>query len=177
MRLFIALPLTDEVKNDICETIVRLKSNAHSGNFTSRAALHCVLNLIGEVATPDAAIAAMDSVECKPFDIEIGGYGISRRRTGNTHYSSVRPPYDELSELRDHLNKALEEQGLRPDTAEFKPTLTLGRDVETIGSFNPATFSRGVPKSHQHVDEIVLIKSEVVGGKQTYTPIHTRKFD
>ena len=107
MRLFIAVPLDEEVKNSICETIVSLKTNAHAGNFTSRAALHCVLNLIGEVASPDAAIAAMDSITAAPFDINIGGYGITKRRTGNIHWSTVKSPYDELAALREAINGAL----------------------------------------------------------------------
>jgi len=174
MRLFIAVPLDDEVKNAICETIVSLKTNAHSGSFTSRAALHCVLNLIGEVASPDAAIAAMDSITAAPFDINIGGYGITKRRTGNIHWSTVKAPYDELAALRESINEALAANGLREDTTEFKPTFTLGRDVETISTFNPATFSRTVQTVPQHVGEIILVKSEVVGGKQTYTTIYTK---
>jgi 2'-5' RNA ligase len=174
MRLFIAITFNDEVKNNLCEVIVRLKAQSFKGNFSSRSLLHATLAFIGETEETDKVIAAMDSVISAPFTIDLGGYGIFKKRTGNIHWAGIRIS-PELTDLHDKLITALKERGFAPDETEFNPHLTLGRDVETVASFNPAAFSRSVPKQQQFVTDITLMKSEHIGGKLTYTPVYIKK--
>jgi 2'-5' RNA ligase len=174
MRLFIALTFNDEVLNNLCEVIVRLKSQSFKGNFSSRSILHTTLAFIGETDKTDKVIAAMDSVTVPPFTVYLGGYGIFKKRTGNVHWAGIKVS-TELTELRGQLVSALEERGFVLDDAEFNPHLTLGREVETITSFNPATFSRSVPKQEQVITDITLMKSEHIDGKLTYTPVYIKK--
>ena len=174
MRLFVAVTLSDEVKNNLCEAIVRLQTASLKGNFSSRSTLHSTLAFIGETDDPDGAVAAMESITADAFTMELGGYGIFKRRTGNIHWAGIRncPP---LLALRDELIAALKARGFSPDDAEFKPHLTLGREVETAASFNPATFSRSIPVQVQKVEDITLMKSEHINGKLTYTPLYIKK--
>lgn len=174
MRLFIAITFDDEIKNNLCELIVRLRTASLRGNFSSRANLHSTLAFIGDTDDIDGVKAAMDSVTAAPFTLELGGYGIFRRRTGNIHWAGIKV-CDELTTLRDQLIAALKEHGFTPDEAEFKPHLTLGREVETAASFNPATFSRSVPRQTQLVDHITLMSSDHIDGKLTYEPIYEKK--
>jgi len=174
MRLFIALTFNDEVLNNLCEVIVRLKSQSFKGNFSSRSILHTTLAFIGETEETDKVIAAMDSVTVPPFTVYLGGYGIFKKRTGNIHWAGIKVSA-ELAELRGQLVTALEERGFILDDAEFNPHLTLGREVTTITSFNPAAFSRSVPKQEQIITDISLMKSEHVNGKLTYTPLYIKK--
>lgn len=174
MRLFIALTFSDEVKNNLCELIVRLRTNSLQGNFSSRSNLHSTLAFIGDTDDVEGVKAAMDEVTAQPFTLEVSGYGIFKKRTGNIHWAGIKT-CDELETLRAQLMEKLKERGFKPDEAEFKPHLTLGREVVTAASFNPATFSRGVPKQTQLVEDITLMKSESVDGKLTYTPIYVKK--
>lgn len=176
MRLFIALTFDDDILNDLCDVIVRLKSQSFKGNFSSRANLHVTLAFIGETDDVDGAIKAMDSVTAAPFTVEVGGYGIFKKRTGNIHWAGVKDS-PELTALRNDLIAALKERGFRPDESEFNPHLTLAREVETVTAFNPATFSRSVPKNRQNVTEITLFKSEHIAGKLTYTPVYVKKLE
>ncbi len=173
MSLFVALTLNDKVKNDICETIVRLRTQSLSGNFSSRSNLHATLAFLGDNADVEKIKAAMDAVTAKPFEIEVGGYGIFRKRTGNVHWTQIKPS-EALDAMRAELIAALKEQGLSPDETEFKPHITLGREIETIKTFNPATFSRSVPKNTQTVADITLMQSDHVEGKLTYTPVYVK---
>lgn len=174
MRLFIALTFNDEVKNNLCEVIARLKTQSFKGNFSSRSTLHTTLAFIGETEEVDKVITAMDSVAAAPFMVDLGGYGIFKKRTGNVHWSGIKVT-PELTALRDKLIAALKERGFKPDETEFNPHLTLGREVETISSFNPASFSRSVPKQQQYVADITLMKSEHIDSKLTYTPVYVKK--
>ncbi|MDD4772005.1 MAG: RNA 2',3'-cyclic phosphodiesterase [Eubacteriales bacterium] len=176
MRLFVALMFNDEILNNLCEVIVNLRTQSLKGNFSSRSQLHTTLAFIGETDEPEKAIDAMNSVTVPPFTIQVGGYGIFKKRTGNIHWAGIKLS-PELERLREQLIAALKENGfsMEMDNAEYKPHLTLGREVQTITSFNPASFSRSVPKQEQTVGEIVLMKSEHIDGKLTYTPVHTKK--
>ena len=173
MSYFVALTLNDSIKNDICETIVRLRTQSLSGNFSSRSNLHATLAFLGDNVDIEAVKAAMDAVDAKPFEIEVGGYGIFNKRTGNVHWTQIKPS-SELDAMRAGLITALKDKGLKPDETEFKPHITLGREVVTIKTFNPATFSRSVPKNTQTVADITLMQSEHIDGKLTYTPVYVK---
>ena len=175
MRLFVALTFNDEILNNLCEVIVNLRAQSFKGNFSSRSQLHATLAFIGESDHANKAIDAMDSTTVLPFTIQVGGYGIFRKRTGNIHWIGIKLS-PELLQLREQLVAALKENGfsMDMDRAEFKPHLTLGREVETVSSYNPAVFSRSVPKQEQTVREIILMKSEHIDGKLTYTPVYTK---
>ena len=43
MRLFLAIELSDAVKNQLCAAMDTLRANARSGNFTRRENLHLTL--------------------------------------------------------------------------------------------------------------------------------------
>ncbi len=174
MRLFIALTFSDEIKNVLCEAIVRLKTASLKGNFSSRSTLHSTLAFIGETDKTEEIISAMDSVKTPSFTLELGGYGIFNRRTGNIHWAGIKI-CPELTALQTEVITALKEHGFKPDEAEFKPHLTLGREVETAASFNPAAFSKSIPRQSQLIEEITLMKSEHINGKLTYTPIYVKK--
>ncbi len=174
MRLFIALTFSEEVLNHLCEVIARLKAQSFKGNFSSRSTLHATLAFIGETEKTDKVIAAMDSVTVSPFTLVLGGYGIFKKRTGNVHWAGIKVS-PELTALRGQLVTALEENGLPADDGEYNPHLTLGREVETVTSFNPAAFSRSVPRQEQPVTEITLMKSEHIDGRLTYTPVYVKK--
>lgn len=174
MRLFIALTFNDEILNQLCDVIVRLKKESFKGNFSSRSTLHTTLAFIGETEDTESVIAAMDSVTVKPFQINLGGYGIFKKRTGNIHWAGIKIS-PELTELRNQLYSALRERGFSLEDGEYNPHLTLAREVVSITSFNPAVFSRSVPKQEQLITGITLMKSEHIDGKLTYTPLYVKK--
>jgi 2'-5' RNA ligase len=175
MSLFIALTFNDEVKNNICELIVRLRSSSLQGKFSSRANLQSTLVFIEDHADIDAIKAAMDDIKAEHFTLDLGGYGILKKRTGNVHWAGIRHS-DNLDALREELFEAFKAHGVPCDTeAEFKPYLILGRDVVTAQTFNPATFLRSVPKQQQEVVDITLMQSGYdAEGKQAYTPLYVK---
>ena len=173
MRLFIAITFDDDVKNDLCDAIVRLQASSLRGNFSARDNLHLTLAFIGETRDAAGVRAAMDAVTAAPFSMEISGYGVFERRSGNIHWAGVRtcPP---LTELHNALAANLTARGFALDTGAFRPHLTLGREVVTDASFQADAFRRSMPRHIVTVDRMTLMKSERLHGRLVYTPLYVR---
>ena len=78
MRLFIAIQLTDEMKNALTGVQTFLRGHGVHGNFTRLDNLHLTLAFIGEYADPDRVLDAMRSVAFSTFSIRLDGFGSFR---------------------------------------------------------------------------------------------------
>lgn len=176
MRFYIVIPFSNEVKVKFSDCINKLKLKTLDGKFTPAQNLQLSFFSISETNNIDAIKEAIDAVEIEPFDVEVGGYGINNRRSGNMHYSQVKP-CNELPVLYDALKKELGDRQIPFDDVEMDLRFALARDVEPIQSFNPGAFSHTVPKVNMTVDTLVLIKSDYdETGRLCYTEEYKREF-
>ncbi len=173
MRLFIAINFTDEIKNRLQGAIEALKSGSVQGNFTRRENLHLTVVFIGETTQADKIITAINEVQTKPFPLKIGGLGKFRRDGGDIYWIGVEKS-DALLQTYRQLYSQLTEAGFRLENREYKPHLTLGREVLPAKNFDQASFDRSVGTMEMCVPAISLMKSERINGTLIYTEIYRK---
>lgn len=174
MRLFIAINFEEEVKDRLCGAIDRLRENSLRGSFTQRENLHLTLVFIGETQRVDEIKHAMDMVYVNSFFLRIGGLGRFRRQGGDIYWMGVEGN-DTLTDIYSRLSGELGQAGFRLENREYKPHLTLGREVVLRESFDRGAFESSFPYMDVHTEKISLMKSERVGGRLLYTNIFDRR--
>lgn len=161
MRLFIAVHFSEEVMQVLLQSIKRLKDQAEGGNFTRPENLHLTLAFLGETGNTAGAKRAIDRCAVPSFPITIGGFG----HFGNLYWAGIRPS-PALSGLAKNLQSALREEGFQIEKREFKPHITLAREIRAA---QPPRLE--VPETTMAVKRVSLMKSERIAGKLTYTEI------
>lgn len=178
MRLFIAVNLSEEIKDYLTSAIHELKKASSAGNFTHRENLHLTLVFLGEL-NPDrvgAIKSVMDRIDGGAFRLTISGFGKFRRRGGDIHWAGVvKSP--ELSAIQKQLALELEKAGFALEDREYSPHLTLGREVRLL---DPSADIFGVlaaETKEMTVSRISLMKSERIAGRLVYSEVYGRDLD
>lgn len=166
MRLFIAIPLSEEVRNCLGMLRDELHDRASSGTFVSSESLHITLEFLGECTPPecDKAISAMQEVSFEPFTISIAHTGAFHRSDGDICWVGVEEN-KALSRLHDDLARALRAQGFRLERERFKAHITLSRRVK--GALLPSS----VGPWRMKVNSFSLMLSERGAHGMVYTPV------
>lgn len=132
-RLFIALNLPAEIKNDLAEALVKLSREAGEVKWVKPDGFHLTLHFLGYLDEPqiEKVMAVMNELAKKfgPINFEAGGIGAfpaltnpriifldCRQTNGNSVY-----------ELQTELGRKLEKIGITIDKRRWQAHLTLGR--------------------------------------------------
>lgn len=172
MRLFIAIHFYGAAKTRLLTLQRELRSRSARGNFSLPENLHLTLVFLGECdAQQTAAVKqVLDTARFEPFDLTIGGLAQFTGQTAGIFYVNVQHS-PELLTLQRNLSDHLISHGFRLDRRQYKPHITVGREVilrEPISTsiFKPVT---------ETVNGIDLMKSERQGGKLVYTKLYEKK--
>lgn len=176
MRLFIAINFNEEIKNQLCEAIHHLKEYAVQGSFTRCENLHLTLLFIGETARVNEVKQAMETIKAQTFTLHIGGLGKFRRDGGDIYWKGAEKT-QELISVYQQLFDALAKIGFHLENREYKPHLTLGREVILQEDFDKNDFEKDTPPMSMQVEKISLMKSERINGKLTYTEIYAKELE
>lgn len=167
MRLFLAIELSDAVKNQLCAAMDTLRANARSGNFTRRENLHLTLVFLGEQTQLDAIKAAMEEAAGKSFSLTVSGAGRFRREGGDIWWCGVEKS-PALTALYTSLCAALRERGFLMEAREYRPHLTLGRQVLMRPDFDKKAFAASIPAAAMEVKAMSLMQSVRINGRLIY---------
>lgn len=170
VRLFIAINFDEEIITTLNRAVQRLKDASAAGNFTRAENLHLTLVFIGETRDVPAVKEAMMQVHGLPFDLKIKGLGKFGRGGKDIYWLGV-DRCAELSEIQKTLSEALCEKGFAIEQREYRPHLTLGREVVLLENFDKIAFEKAFGTITQEVKTIDLMKSDRIGGRLTYTKI------
>ncbi|MPN30953.1 RNA 2',3'-cyclic phosphodiesterase [bioreactor metagenome] len=175
MRLFIAIDLDEEIKESLYGCLQRLKTYTVKGSFTRRENFHLTLIFLGEIDLPRISIikSAMERAAQPPFALSIQDIGMFQGIGGDICWIGV-PKNRELSALYHRLTSELSVRDFVVEKREYKPHLTLGRQMMFKENFDKETFSRTIPSMNMRVRKISLMKSERIEGKLTYTEIYAQ---
>lgn len=178
VRLFIAINFNEEIKDKLCDIVQRLKKVALNGKFTHRENLHLTVVFIGEVASEkiSSVKAVMDKLDAESFMLTINDMGSFKRDGGDIYWIGVEEN-NTLSSINDQLFTELVKAGFRNEKREYKPHLTLGRQVVVDDNFDRNRFSKSIPAMKMEVKKISLMKSERINGKLTYTEIFSKTLE
>lgn len=175
MRLFIAINFTDELLDKLNDAICNVKDIAERGNFSRRENLHITLAFLGEVEPNDVTLIkkCMDNVAADSFDVSINGFGKFSRNGSDIYWIGIKKS-PELSKLHGELNKELAKEGFATETRDFKPHLTIGRQVVCdFGRAEQIINDLGTMK--HKVTKMSLMLSERINGKLIYTEIYSKE--
>ncbi len=178
MRLFIAIQFPDEIKDSLYGLTQELKKNITRGRFTRRENFHLTLAFIGETKDLEHAVQAVDNAVSKgkipPFRLHFGGFGRFKGRNGDIFWVRVEPN-PVLSELNKILVRELKYFEFYVDEKEFKPHLTLGREIVLKKEYAAEDFEKIIPSMSMQVKGIGIMKSERPEGKLVYTEVYHKE--
>ncbi len=164
MRLFIALQFDDEIIEELEYFQGMLKDEGVTGNFTSRDNMHITLAFIGDYNDPDAVLDAMELIDFRPIDIELGGVGFF----GDIFWAGLKEN-PQLAGYVKRLRHGLADAGIPFDKKKFNPHITLVRKF---------TYKKGdvipvwdAPKGKMTVRGISLMRSDRGKSGMIYTEV------
>ena len=161
MRLFIAVPLSKEMKASVTDTLHSMKVKGVKGNYVPTGNLHLTLAFIGELKDPVGVQAAMETVRLKPFRLALSDLGTF----GDLLWAGIKGNQG-LTRTVKEIRAALDNAGIAYDKKKFVPHITLIRKMAGNWKSVPA------PKGEMIVNKVSLMRSDRKGGKQVYTEIY-----
>ena len=122
MRLFIAVQLSEDMRDEICRVQGDLQRMGVRGNYTPRENLHLTLAFIGDYNDPEQVLDVVNSIPFGPFELRLDGMSCF----GDLWWAGLEPS----SALQDYvrqLRHALAEACIPFDRKRFSPHITVLR--------------------------------------------------
>ena len=165
MRLFVAIELSEDIKDALSSVIISLKRQGADANFTRRDNMHLTLAFIGETPRLADAKACIDTVDADAFEFSISDSGCF----GDLMWvgGCRRPALDALAQK---VRRSLLSAGFAIDEKPFRSHITVARRL--VCEVKPTV---SVPPAKMRVSEITLMRSDRVNGKLVYTPVHRKR--
>ena len=115
MRLFIAIRLSDAIRDSLIQTQNALYDRGVRGNYTSEENLHLTLAFIGEYPDAQPVLDALSSVSFRPFELSLEGTG----RFDDLWWAGMRESAPLTAVVR-RIRRALAESGIPFDKKRFR---------------------------------------------------------
>jgi 2'-5' RNA ligase len=172
-RLFVAVPLPDEVRMALAD---RLGPGALPGKVVPPENWHVTLRFLGgtDEVSYERLLAALDGTELGPeFDVGLGEMGaFPRPRSATVIWLAVSKGHGRLEELAAEAEEAAQAAGCAPEERPFRAHLTLSRvrppeDVSRLVDEFPGA------DIGWRVRSIVVYKTHPGRGGVRYEPLET----
>ena len=161
MRLFVAIPLSQNMRDSLISCQNELYDLGISGNYSPEENLHITLAFIGEYPNPDAVLDALSGISFTPLPISLNGIGAF----GDLWWVGISGS-PALKAVSRRIRHALSEHSIPFDKKEFSPHITILRRASA--SIIPAVELK--PASTM-VDRIVLYRSDRGKNRMIYTEL------
>ena len=164
MRLFIAIQLSDGIRDSLSTVQAYLREHGIRGNYTKIENLHLTLAFIGEYSDPDSVLEVIRSVPFTPFPMRIEGFG----SFGDLYWCGINENDSLLSYVK-RLRRALADNGIPFDRKKFSPHITLIRRAE----YDRRRGFPGVeiPDVSMEVSGVSLMRSDRTKSGMVYTEV------
>lgn len=160
MRLFIAIPLSDAMKDALTAVQDEMYDKGVRGNFTSRENMHLTLAFIGEYPDKDQVMDALSTVSFSAFSLSLSGMGCFR----DLWWAGM----DESAPLHAvvrRIRHALADHNIPFDRKRFSPHITLIR--KATGTMPGIQ----IEKVSMPVERILLMRSDRGKRGMIYTEV------
>lgn len=179
-RLFCAIELPEELRNRAVAHIAHLREQLPDvrASWERTEKLHITLKFFGDIEE-SRAHALSQAIErsansAAPFTLDIAG-----ARAFPTHgpprviWLGLRDAQGQLARLHESLESECAAAGFARDERRFHPHITLARLRPNAGARDLATLHRqlGFPAHSLHVNELVLMRSELGPKGSRYTVV------
>ena len=162
MRLFIAIQLSEGMRQAICALQERFRENGVTGKYTRPENLHLTLAFIGEYADTGYVLDAIGSVRLTPFTIRLQGLGAF-----NDLWWVGLADSEPLRAYVRALRHALADAGIPFDRKGFKPHITILRRADPLKRVKV----EAAPGEAMLVDHVSLMRSDRGKKGMIYTEI------
>ena len=160
MRLFIAIGLSDEMKDALVDAQNTMFDSGVRGNYTSDENMHLTLAFIGEYPNAEPVLDALSNLSFTPFELTLDGMGCF----GDLWWAGIRESASLDSVVR-RVRRALAENAIPFDRKRFSPHITL---IRKASGKMPGIPLRTVTMS---VDAISLMRSDRGRNGMIYTEL------
>ncbi|MBR4578247.1 MAG: RNA 2',3'-cyclic phosphodiesterase [Oscillospiraceae bacterium] len=164
MRLFVAVALSEAMKDALIRAQNDLYDRGIRGNFTREENLHLTLAFIGEYPDPEPVLDALAAVSFTPFPLELEGVGCF----GDLFWAGLASSAPLLSVVR-RLRRSLAEREIPFDRKRFAPHVTLVRKAS--GKLPGIE----LPSASMTVESISLLRSDRGRNGMIYTELGTQR--
>ena len=164
MRLFIAIQLSEEMKDLVKDVQDAYRRSGVRGNYTPRENLHLTLAFIGEYGDPDEVLDAMERVSFQPFEITMDRLG----SFGDLQWAGIKENAALEAVVR-RLRHALSDAGIPYDKKKFKAHITYLRQARFPDGRRVTPEAAGPVR--MQVTEIVLMRSTRGKNGMIYTEL------
>ena len=142
MRLFIAINLSDAMRDALTAAQDEMYGKGIRGNFTPRENMHLTLAFIGEYPDKEQVMDALSSVTFSAFSLSLSGLGCFRDLWWAGMDESVP-----LAAVARRIRRALAKHNIPFDRKRFSPHITLLRKaVGTMPGIQIETVSMAVER-------------------------------
>lgn len=177
MRVFIAIEFTKDIKNYIESIQSQVRQSSKYGNFTRKKNFHLTLKFIGSINDSDLE----DIKKCIDkslddnfkFKLKMGDIGQFPRKDKKLIWMGLEDK-QALKDIYKTLEDNLEDIGIKKENREFKPHITIGREVVLEKTFDELKKTINLGDLEICVDKLTLMESCLKNNKITYTPIYKR---
>lgn len=187
MRLFVALDIPADVREQLTVLQRQLKPFAPQARWSRTEGLHVTLKFLGEVPEPrlPEVITQLRTVQAPTLDFSVRSLGFfPDARAARVFWAGIESG-PELAALAHQVDKALARAGVAPEEHAFHPHLTLAR----TGSGRPQRDRSDAPNAgfaalQAHLSslpmpdfgtitarEFLLYESKLGPGGSIYTPL------
>ncbi|MBW8707985.1 MAG: RNA 2',3'-cyclic phosphodiesterase [Alphaproteobacteria bacterium] len=124
MRLFVALPIPDQV----AQGLLLMQGGVPGARWQGREQLHLTLRFIGEVDGRDARALddALSGIDAPGLDLQLHGVGQFGNKQPHALWAAARPN-PMLDHLQRKVDNAIRKVGQPQDSHKFTPHVTLAR--------------------------------------------------
>lgn len=184
IRTFLAIELTDELKNEMTRLINGLKSLSADVKWVRPQGVHLTLKFLGSTDEAlidplgESAAKAMARFKRPCLSLDKTGVFPNRSRP-KVAWIGLKGDLSLLSKIHTALDKAVEAFGFEPEKRRFSPHITLGR-IRTGKNRNRLmdTLEALDPKPvYFEADAVYLIKSDLKPSGAQYTKLARFSFE
>ena len=176
MRLFVALDIPAEIREQLAEYVERLRQYAPEARWARVEGLHVTLKFLGEVKEsklPEVN-AALSLVKAGAFEVSFQGVGFfPNPRSARVFWIGVQAS-DALPQLAKAIDQKLEEKGLAREQRPYSPHLTLARAgvPGSLRGLSPLLEHEAPPQfGTMTARELFLFQSHLGKGGSRYTKL------
>jgi len=181
LRLFIALELSEEQKNEVTGLQKKLKQYLDGIRWVKPAGMHLTLKFLGETepAQVEQVKFAMDEAvsDLGSFDLAYGQGGVfPSPAKARVIWLGLKDGEAQVRKLAENMEQALYSRGFARDKKAFTPHLTIGRVRGRIPKNKIERFieqEKVFETAKVRVDGVVLFESRLTPEGAIHTPLYT----
>ena len=172
MRLFYAITFKEETKEELYKYRNMIAEKSVKGNFTTLNNIHLTLEFIGEADGKGLKVLAdvLHQLKSYPEKLMLSSTGSFNKGNKEIVWLGIEKN-EELIRLQCELREVLINNGFKIEGRSYKPHITIGRQVVTIGEIQEVH----VKPMEIPIKSIALMESKRINGELVYKPLEEIK--